>query len=144
MSSEQSRALARRVTEEIFNQGKLNVVDELFTPDFVEHNLPPGYPQGSAGFRQWVADLRQAFPDFHFTIEDFVGEGGKFAVRITAQGTFKGRFMGMAPTGKQAVWSEVHLVRVAGDRCAEAWGVVDQLGMLQQLGVIPARQPLAV
>ena len=143
MSTDPNRTLAHRVVEEIFNQGKLNLVDELFVPNFVEHDLPPGYPQGSAGFKQWVADLRRAFPDFHLTMEDFVGEGDKFSVRLTAEGTFKEPFLGIAPTDKQAVWSQLHLIHVAGGKCAEAWGVVDRLGMLQQLGVIAVRQPLA-
>jgi predicted ester cyclase len=83
--------------------------------------------------------LRQAFPDLEYTIEDQISEGDKVAQRLTARGTLKGEFMGMQPTGKTAVWQEMHWHRFdAGGLLVEHWDITDSLGMMLQLGVGPA------
>ena len=138
MSTEQNRVNFRRIPEEIFNQGNLAVADELFAADYIEHvPLFPNWPSGLAGFKQFVTVLRAAFPDFHYTVEDAIAEGDKVVGRITAHGTHKGEFMGIPPTGKQATWTEIHIGRFAGGKLVEHWANLDQLGMLQQLGVVP-------
>ncbi len=139
MSLEQNRTNFRRIPEEIFNKGNLALADELFAADYIEHvPLPPGWPSGVEGFKQFVTMLRAAFPDFHYTVEDGIAEGDKVVGRITAHGTHKGEFMGIPPTGKQATWTEIHIGRYAGGKLVEHWFNGDQLGMLQQLGVVPA------
>ncbi len=139
MSTEEIRATMRRIPEEIYNQGKLDVVDELFSTDYVEHfPLPPGFPAGLPGVKAFITALRAAFPDFYYTVEDEVVEGNKYVVRVTARGTMQGNFLGMPATGKQATWSEIHIAHVARGKLVEHWTCIDQLGMLQQLGVIPA------
>jgi predicted ester cyclase len=139
MSTEQNKINFRRIPEEIFNQGNLAMADELFAADFIEHApLPPGWPTGLAGVKQFVTMVRTAFPDFHYTVEEMIAEGDKVAGRVTAHGTHQGEFMGIPPTGKQATWTETHIGRYAGGgKLAEHWVSGDQLGMLQQLGVIP-------
>jgi predicted ester cyclase len=89
--------------------------------------------------------LRGAFPDLHLTVEDVVAEGEKVVVRTTARGTMKGDFLGMKPTGKTATWTEIHIGRYAGGKVAEHWATIDQLGMLQQLGLVatPEQQVVA-
>ena len=81
-----------------------------------------------------------ALPDFHYTIEDMIAEGDKVVVRLTAQGTQMGEFGGIPATGKHATWTEMPIGRIASGAIAEHWGEIDNLGMLQQLGVIPAPQ----
>jgi predicted ester cyclase len=81
-----------------------------------------------------------ALPDFHYTIEDVIGEGDKVAVRLSAQGTQTGEFGGIPATGKHATWSEMHIGRISNGMLTEHWGEIDNLGMLQQLGVIPSPQ----
>ena len=138
MATEQDRTNFRRIPEEIFNQGKLELIGEVFAPDYVEHvPLPPGVPSGAEGFKQFIMALRAAFPDFHYTIEDQLAEGDKHVGRITAHGTHQGEFMGIPPTGKTVSWGEIHIGRMVNGKLVEHWANQDQLGMLQQLGVIP-------
>jgi predicted ester cyclase len=138
MTPEQNKTIVRRIPEEVFNQGNLDVADELFAPDYIEHaEFPPGLPSSLPGFKQFVTLVRTAFPDFRYTIEDEIAEGDKVVARLTASGTQKGEFLGIPATGKQATWTEIHICRMADGQLVEHWVEVDNLGMLQQLGVAP-------
>jgi predicted ester cyclase len=137
MSAVENKARMKRIPLEIFNQGKLDIADEVMAADYVEHVLPPGFAEGIAGFKQFVTALRAAFPDFHYTMEEEIAEGDKVVQRVTAHGTMQGAFAGMPATGKHATWTEIHIARVAGGKLVEHWANIDQLGMLQQLGMIP-------
>ena len=140
MSTETNRANFRAVPIEIFNKGNLAMADEYFAPDYIEHViLPPGFPTGIPGLKAFVTMMRAAFPDFQYTLDgDAIAEGDMFAGRLTATGTNTGSFMGMPPTGKRATWTEIHFARMVDGKMVEHWANIDQLGMLQQLGVIPA------
>jgi predicted ester cyclase len=126
-----------RIPLEVFNEGKLEVIDEVLPPDFVEHQSVPGIPSGREGVKQIATLLRSAFPDFRYSVEQEVAEGDLYALYLTASGTMRGDFMGMKATGKHARWGEMHLVRIEGGKAKEHWAVIDQLGMLQQLGLAP-------
>jgi predicted ester cyclase len=96
-------------------------------------------PPTAQGQKAFVTMFRAAFPDLHYTIDDTVAEGDRLVQRTTAHGTMKGDFMGMPASGKEATWSEIHIVRFDADgKAVEHWGVVDQLGMLAQLGFAQA------
>lgn len=136
--SEENKAVSRRVLEESFNQGNLAVIDELVSADYVDHDLPPGLPDGPEGFKQLVAMYRAAFPDVQMAIEDVVAEGDKVVIRWTARGTHQGELMGIPPTNKQVTVTGIDINRLAGGKMAEHWGNFDQMGMMQQLGVIPS------
>jgi predicted ester cyclase len=139
MSTQQNKNLFRRVMEEVFNQGNTSLVDELIAPDFVEHEeLPPGTPAGPEGVKQLSTALRSAFPDFRATIDDIIAEGDKVVTRSTWSGTHKGEFMGIAPTGKSVSFGVIDIVRIAGGKFVEHWGQMDNVGLMQQLGVTPA------
>ena len=139
MSTEQNKALARQMVEEIFNRGNIGRADEFLTPDFVEREeLPPGIPRDREGVKQLTAMLHGAFPDFRATIDDMVAEGDKVVMRMTWRGTHKGEFMGIPPTGKSVSFGEISILRFAEGMNAEFWGQTDSMGMMQQLGVIPA------
>lgn len=140
MSLEQNKKTVRRVPEEIISQGKLNLIDEVFAPDVVNHTPVPQFAEGREGVRQFIGALREAFPDLRYKVEDLIAEGDRVVGHIVGSGTFKKAFMGMPPTGKHAEWREVHIVRLENGRVKEHWAVADQLGMLQQLGVIPVPQ----
>jgi steroid delta-isomerase-like uncharacterized protein len=125
--------------EEVFNRGNISLVDELFAPDFVEHEeLPPGIPPGREAVKQLPTMFRSAFPDFKVTIDDVIAEGDKVVVRSTWSGTHKGEFMGIPPTGKSVSFGVFDTIRIAGGKFVEHWGQMDTIGMMQQLGVIPA------
>jgi len=137
MSTEQNKALVRRL-EEVFNRGNISLVDELFAPDFVEHEeLPPGIPPGREAVKQLTTMFRSAFPDFKATIDDIVAEGDKVVIRQTWSGTHKGEFMGVPPTGKSVSFGVIDIIRIAGGKFVEHWGQMDMMGMMQQLGAIP-------
>ncbi len=127
---ETNKAQFRRTYEEMFHQGNLAVADELIAPDCINHEVPPGMNnRGPESARQVVIMLRTAFPDLHFTIEELVAE---------LSGTHLGPFIGIAPTGRSVRQAQVHFVRFRDGKGVEHRAVRDDLGLMQQLGVIPA------
>lgn len=138
MSSEQNKAIARRIPLEVFSQGRLDVVDELLAPDFTEHTaLPPGIPAGRAGVKAIASELRKGFPDINYRVDLQIAEGDFVAAYVTVSGTHKGEVFGMPATEKHAEWAESHIVKMVNGKITEHWGVADQLGMLRQLGLAP-------
>ncbi len=139
MSAEDNKALVRRWFEELFNEAKLDVADEIVTPDHVSHDTStPEHPPGPEGERQLVNLVRGAFPDGRISIEDLVAEGDRVAVRWTFRGTHRGDFMGVAPTGNQVEMGAMDLLRIAGGKIAETWSNVDMMAMMRQLDAVPA------
>ncbi len=137
--SAENKALARRVLEEVFNQGNLSLIDELFTEDIVNHDAAFPEPQvGAVAARATVNGYREGFPDLSITIEEQLADGDRVATRWTARGTHRGELMGMSATGKQATVTGITIDRIVDGRIAETWTNWDTLGMLQQLGAVPA------
>lgn len=134
---EQSKEIYRRMVEEVVNQGKFEVVEELFHPDYVDHAAPPGAPGGLEGVKAIFGMFRGAFPDVKFTIDDMVADGDIVATRVHGEGTQNGPFMGVPPTGKHAVWRSVGFFRVRDGKIVEHWGIPDLFGLMVQLGIIP-------
>ncbi len=138
-TEETNRTQFRRTYEEMFNQGNLANVDELIAPDCINHEVPPGMNnRGPESMRRVVMMLRTAFPDLHFTIEELVAEGDTVVGRVTMSGTHQGPFMGIAPTGCSVRQVSAHFVRFRDGKGIEHRAVRDDLGLMQQLGVIPA------
>ena len=136
--SAENKALARRLVEEAFNAGRLEVVDELVASDFVEHD--PSLTEevrGPAGVKELIASYRAAFPDIRVTIEDQIADGDYVVSRWSAKGTHQGELMGMSATGKQATVTGITIDRIVDGRIAESWDNWDTLGLMQQLGAIP-------
>jgi steroid delta-isomerase-like uncharacterized protein len=124
--------------EALFNRGELDRVEEFVTEDFVNHEAWPGEDPGYEGFRLRLRRLREAIPDIHMEVEDMIAEGDTVAYRATLSGTHRGALMGMAPTGRAFRVQHMHWLRMRDGRSSEHWAVRDDLGMLQQLGIIPA------
>ncbi len=137
MSTEENKAIDRRIVEEVWNRKNLALVDELVDANFVLHGVGGPDLKGPEGFKQFVNINATAFPDFHVTIEDMIAEGDKVVSRVTARGTHQGDFMGIAPTGKQFEVTAIIISRYAGGKMVEGWLVNDVLGMMQQIGVVP-------
>jgi predicted ester cyclase len=137
---------AARIPLEVINDGNFGLLDELLTPDFVQHYSQPGVPPTREGLKQSLMALRTAFPDIHYTVDDGFASGDDVVHRVSVTGTMKGDFMGIPATGKRATWNEIHVGRGVNGRLTEHWGLVDQLGMLVQLGIVPApgRTPVTV
>ena len=137
MSAEQNKILVRRFVDEVQSRGNIDAIDELCSPEFVNHSAPPGVPSNREGVKQVTAMFRQAFPGSYFTVEDMIAEGDKVATRKTFHGTHQGEFMGIPPTGQQVSIGLIDIVRIVDGRVVEHWSMGDNLGMLQQLGVVP-------
>ncbi len=134
--SEQNKAVVRRVYE-AFENGP-GAMDEVLAPDVVVHGPGAPGPMDREAFKQFRNAMYTGFPDLHHTIEDLIAEGDKVASRFTARGTHKGEFQGVPATGKQIVITGLNVNRVAGDKLAEQWHEFDGVGLMQQLGAIPA------
>ncbi len=137
-AGEEAKAVYRRFVEEVINKGNVSIIEELYSPDYVDHSAPPGAPPGLAGVRMIPALFRGGFPDLHFTIEQMVVDGDKVGTYVVGRGTNTGPFMGMPPTGRHAEWESFGIFRVVNGKIAEHWGQPDLLGLMQQLGAVPA------
>lgn len=126
-----------RMYDEVMNQGKLEVVDELVTEDFLEHEAFPGLPPGREGVKAAMAMFRTGFPDLHMEAESVVASGEMVAARSTLTGTHEGEFMGIPATGKSVRVAVMDFLRFENGLAAEHWGLTDTMAMLQQLGVAP-------
>jgi predicted ester cyclase len=133
---EENKAIYRRFIEEVWNQGNVDVADELLAADATAPSAPQ-LPPGPDGVKAVVRLFRNAFPDFYMTIEDIISEGDKVAARFIEGGTHRGQFMAAAPTDREVVFTEIAIVRLVDGRIAESRWEVDMLGLYQQLGLIP-------
>lgn len=140
MSTESNKAIVRRIFDEAFNQGNLAVLAEIIATNQVNGGpgALPGMPSGPEGTKVLITTYRNAFPDLHFTIDEQIAEGNTVVTRWTAHGTHNGELAGIPATGKSATVVGVGVDRVENGKIVESWGIFDQAGMLQQLGVIPA------
>lgn len=137
MSLQENKALVRRYVEEVQSQHNLAAIDELFSPAFINHSNVAD-PPGTEGTKRFFAMLFTAFPDARFTIHLQLAEGDQVMTYKTLHGTHLGDFMGIPPTGKQVSFDGVDVFTVVDGKLAEHWSVSDVLGLMQQLGVIPA------
>ncbi len=138
-SAQRNEAIARRFFDEVFNQGKLQVVDEIFARDYVGISSANfGRPiEGPEGIKKFVTMYRTAFPDIHFTFEDIVARGDKVVVRWTTTGTHRGKLLGLAPTGKQMKIIGIGIAHLRQGRIGGSFSQVDMLSLFQQLGAVP-------
>jgi steroid delta-isomerase-like uncharacterized protein len=130
VSAEENKSIVRRSWEAV-SQG-----DEVYATDCVIHE-PDEDIQGVEGLRQFVGGILAAFPDMSVTVEDEVAEGDKVVTRWTGRGTHRGEFLGITPTGNRVEVTGITIHRIEGGKIAEEWEMPDNLGMMQQLGVVP-------
>ncbi len=131
--------VVRRLIDEGFSEGRLEVCDELVSADLVEHqSFGPGHAPGAEGVRAVIASLRHAFADFRLAIDDLVVAGDTVWTRNVATGTSANQFMGHPPTGRPFRIDVFDVLRVADGRVVEHWGVPDRIGVLFQIGSLPA------
>ncbi|HAE83316.1 MAG TPA: ester cyclase [Ktedonobacter sp.] len=140
MPAEHIELVARRIAEELFNQGHLSAADELIAPNAIDHNEPSG-TDCREHFKHVATMLRSAFPDLHMHIEDLIAEEDKVALRITISGTHTGpgAFAGLPPSGKRFQIQQMRFARFANGQMTESWAIIDMFAWMQQLGALPAR-----
>ncbi len=134
MSTEDNKVIVRRFYDEAINKKNLAAIDEFVDPNVIDHS---GLPGGIEGVKQLFS--MTLTPDLHLTVEDQIAEGDKVVSRLTWRGTHQGEFMGILPTGKQVTITSIEIVRLADGKVVEHRNVVDNLGTLQQLGVVPTQ-----
>ena len=137
MSAEANKSLVRRFYDEVLNAHRIDVLDTLALADYTEHDPLPGQRDGLVGLKDRVSMLIQGLPST-YTVEDIVAEGDRVVVRWRNAGVHSGQFMGIPPTGRSFDIAGIDIYRIENDRVAEHWHVVDQLTLLQQLGLLPA------
>ena len=136
MSPEETEALVRSFWDEL-SRGNLSTIDQFVAPDVIDHNPFPGQGPGAEGLKEVFQIFRSAFPDAQVTIEDFTTEGDKIAFRTIMRATHQGDFMGIAPTGKTVSMTGIEFIRMTNGKMVERWGLSDDLGLMQQLGIAP-------
>ena len=134
---EENKALVRRTIEEL-EKANWTAFVELHAPDFVFHNPGNLKPGTREEVEQGARMLHAAFPDWRHTIEDMIVEGDKVVARMTVRGTHKGDFLGVSTTGKEIAFTNICIFRIAGGKIVEAWQEIDMMGLMRQLGAIPA------
>jgi predicted ester cyclase len=150
MSTEDNKTIVRQFLEEVYNKGNVAVVDELVAPPMVGHFDSPTNVPVPAHFQLSLEDIkyigsqfRTTFPDLQYTVEFQVAEGDLVVTRGTAHGTHTGeyrglKFQGIPPTSKQVTWTDTQIFRLAAGKIVEQWSNEDDVGLLQQVGALPA------
>jgi len=140
MTPEENKAVVRRLFEEIVSEGKVEVAEEIFAPDFL---WPQFGLRGPEGAKQWANNFRAAFPDVHDTVEEQVAEGDVVVSRVTVRGTNSGEYYGMPPTGRYAEWPAVGIDRLRDGKIVERFAIFDPLDLMRKLGhdVLVSREP---
>jgi steroid delta-isomerase-like uncharacterized protein len=145
MSPVDNKATVRRFFEEVLNQGKVALLDELFAPNFLYHDATRPEVRTLEDYKRFLTETRSAFPDVHFTLEDVIAEGEELVVRWTMRGTNTGDIvtpMHIPATGKQITVTGIGIGRTVEGKTVELWNEQDYLGLFQQLGLIPVPQPV--
>ena len=133
-TEEEMKALSERMLQ-VWNEGNLALIDELFTPDYVGHEVDTAEDLvGADALKEWVTSVRTSYPDFNNTLEELIIKGDKIVMRWTATGTHTGSRGDLPPTGKQVRFSGVTVSRVVNGKMAETWVFYNQAAVLLQLG----------
>jgi steroid delta-isomerase-like uncharacterized protein len=141
MSTQDNKALVRRTLEEFYNQGNMDLADELFAPDFVNHDPAVPHSGDLETLKHQTVARNAGFPDGQTTIEDLIAEDDRVTKRWAYQGTHTAEWNGISPTGKRVTVTGITIYRIADGKIAECWWGYDVLGLLQQLGVAPLAEP---
>ena len=141
--SNELKAKIRRIIDEAWNKGNLNTLDELYAADYVGHNASFPDTEGLKELKDFVQDTHNTYPDFHLTIDEMIMEGDTLVSRWSWQGTHKGQSarLPIPPTGKHVTLTGCNVAHMKGGKVVEDWGFGDNLGLMQQLGVVPEMAP---
>jgi steroid delta-isomerase-like uncharacterized protein len=137
MSTEENKTIVRRFFELGPSSGDMHAANALLDQNFALHTPLPSAP-GIQGINDVVTACRAAFEHLNVTVEDMVAEGNKVTARFTARGIHNGSFMGLPPTGKPITMTGIEIFRIENGKIVELWGEANMLGLMQQLGIVPA------
>ena len=136
------KELTRRTWEQMVPTADMAALQEVIDPDVINHDTMPGAPGGFEGVRQTIGMLGSAFSDQRYEVHHLIGEGDTVVIHATMHGRHTGEFLGIPPTGREVTLRSIHIVRYRDGREIETWALQDRLGLMQQLGVIPAGPPV--
>jgi predicted ester cyclase len=136
MNIDEMKANGHKLINEFINNAKMDVADELFSPNFVNHSPEQGVTADLGGLKQYISMMHAAFSDFSATIEDMIAENDKVVVRMRVRGVHTGDFMGIAPTQKEIDTTTISIVRIDNGKIVERWNVTDRLEIARQLGIL--------
>lgn len=136
MSVEQNKATLRRIFDEIWNKGNVDLIPELISPEYVNRS-PQREMKGLDGYKQQIEMARTAFPDLHMAVDFMIGEGDYLASQVTMTGTHQGEYLGIAPTGKKVTYKHALFTHFKDGKSAEAVPFGDSLSFYRQVGVSP-------
>lgn len=134
-TAEENKRIASRILDEVVEQGEINAIDELYTEDAVEHT-PMGDFRGHEAIKDGFEMTHRAFSDYSVTLDDMIAEGDTVAVRLTERGIHDGEFMGLEPTGQEFEHQTMAFLRLESGKVTEWWVLPDNLGLMQQLGIV--------
>lgn len=135
--SEDIREVAMLLPNEVINNRNLAIIDEVLSDDFVEHEeLPPGVPSGKEAPKMLFGMMLEAFPDLHATVNHLLADGDMVTMHMTWSGTHEGEFMGIPATGNTFSINVIDINQIVDGQVVAHWGVMDQMSMMQQLGVL--------
>jgi steroid delta-isomerase-like uncharacterized protein len=137
MTTAENKKVIAAFVEEVINQGRLDRADDLVALDFVELDPLPGQQQGREGLKDVIGGMRAAFPDLHWVLDEVVAEGDKVVSRFTWTGTHRATFLGIPSTGRKVTVTGIVIDRLAEGKMADSRILMDSLGLMQQLGVLP-------
>jgi steroid delta-isomerase-like uncharacterized protein len=138
MTSTTNKQIVEEFIAALFTDGDLTAIDRYLDPGFINHDPPlPGSSDGPDGMRKVAQIMRQAFPDWRSDVQHMIAEGDLVAEHFVAHGTHRGAVMGEAPTGRNVVLRGVNIFRITNAKIVERWGRLDDLGLMQQLGLAP-------
>lgn len=133
---DQNKAVTKKFYDEVFNTGKVELLDKYVTADAVEHELFPGQKEPVMVIEQiklFMTHLRTAFPDLKVEVKDLIAEGDKVTARIVLTGTHKGEFNGIPATGQKVSFDAIDIIKFSNGKCVEHWGVTDEAGLMAQI-----------
>jgi len=133
-----NKAIVKEFIDRLYTAGDLSVLDDLAAPDYVDHDPPFGAVGTVDGWRAMASMIRGAFPDWHSDLHALFAEDDIVVERFTASGTHKGELFGIPPSERVCTLAGINIFRIRDGKIAERWGRVDELGMLRQLGAVPA------
>ena len=147
MPEEPNKIIVRRFIEELWNERKLDVADEIFADDCLTHQLQSGAeifaaPRNPEMMKAHVAEWLGGFPDLSFTAEQMFGEGDRIMTQLLMKGTHWGDWLGIEPTGKEITIRLIVIHRIENEKIVEDWVLVESLGFFQQLGLVPTTQEI--
>ncbi len=145
MSGQDNKAVVQGFLD-AWNRSDWDAIDGMVAPDFVNNNPPPipGAGRDREGMFTAMRYLRQAFPDGRAETVNLIAEGDKVVLHDVVRGTHQGDFVGVAPTGREVTAEFIHIFRLADGRIAERWGILDAMGLMQQLGAVPMPETASV